>query len=82
MILVHRLRGEPIHLNPDLIERVEATPDTLIVFVDGRRVLVTESPDEIVDRVRSYRASVLVRAEELHPTARTPLRLLADDGEA
>lgn len=73
MILVHRLRGEPMFLNADLIEAVEATPDTLLTLVDGRKTLVTESPEEIVARVVDFRAAVLVAAERLGATsARTP----------
>ena len=65
MILVHRLRGEPMLLNPDLIESIEITPDTVITLVDGRKAIVAESPDQLVELIRSYRASVLHAAEQL-----------------
>lgn len=65
MILLHRLRGEPVYLNADLIESVEANPDTVVTLVDGRRVYVEESPRVVVDRVTEFRASLLVAADEL-----------------
>lgn len=65
MILVHRLRGEPMFVNADLIETIESTPDTLLTLVDGRKTLVTESPQEVVDGVVAFRAAVLVAAERL-----------------
>ncbi len=65
MILVHRLGGDPLYLNADLIETAEATPDTVIGLVDGQRLLVRESPDEVVDLVRRFRASLLVAADEI-----------------
>jgi flagellar protein FlbD len=65
VILVHRLRGEPLFLNADLIECIEATPDTVVTLADGRKYVVGESPDEIVERARQFRASVLVAAEDL-----------------
>ncbi len=65
MILVHRLKGQPVFVNADLIESIEATPDTVLSMADGRKVVVTEPPEEIVDRVRRYRASVLVATDEL-----------------
>lgn len=65
MILVHRLRGEPVFVNADLIETIESNPDTTLVLVDGRRILVIETPDEVVDRVTTFRASLLVAADEL-----------------
>jgi flagellar protein FlbD len=65
MILVHRLRGEPLFLNADLIECIEATPDTVVTLADGRKYVVGETPEEIVERARQFRASVLVAADEL-----------------
>lgn len=65
MILVHRLRGQPMFINEDLIESIEATPDTVVTLVDGRKFVLADSPEDVVDRARSYRASVLVAAEEI-----------------
>ncbi len=65
MILVHRLRGEPVWLNPDLIESVEATPDTVITLVDGRRAVVSDPVDEVIASLMQFRASVLITADEL-----------------
>lgn len=65
MIAVHRLRGEPMFLNADLIESIEATPDTVLTLVDGRRIVVSDSPEEVADRVIEFRASVLVSAAEM-----------------
>jgi len=35
MIVLTRLNGPSFALNPDLIERVEANPDTVVVLVGG-----------------------------------------------
>ncbi|MDP9385396.1 MAG: flagellar FlbD family protein [Actinomycetota bacterium] len=61
MIALHRLAhaDEPYHLNPDLIVSVEAHPDTVVTLTTGTKVLVVESPEEIADAVRAWRASVL-----------------------
>ena len=65
MILVHRLRGEPLYVNSDLIESVETSPDTVLTLVDGRRIFVEEPAATIVDRIVGFRASLLVAADEL-----------------
>lgn len=65
MILVHRLRGEPLFVNADLIESLETTPDTVLTLVDGRRLFVEEDPDTVMERVVQFRASLLVAADEL-----------------
>jgi flagellar protein FlbD len=59
VITVTRLAGPPFALNPDLIERVEATPDTVIHLTDGTTYVVTESVDEVIARIRESRASVI-----------------------
>lgn len=69
MILVHRLKGEPLFVNSDLIETIEATPDTVISLADGRKIVVAEAPDEVVDAARRYRASVIVATDELRELA-------------
>jgi flagellar protein FlbD len=59
MITVTRLNGEPFLLNPDLIERIEANPDTVLHLVGGNDYVVRESPEELVARVRESRAAVI-----------------------
>ena len=65
MIMLTRLNGPSFALNPDLIERAESTPDTVITLCDGHKVLVVESVVELIEIVREYRASVLSLAERL-----------------
>lgn len=69
MIQVHRLRGEPLFVNADLVEAIETTPDTVITLLDGRRLVVADSAEDVVEAIRSFRASVLVAAERLRETA-------------
>ncbi len=59
MINVTRLNGPAFVLNPDHIERIEATPDTVIHLVDGTNYVVVETVDEIVARIRESRAAVI-----------------------
>jgi len=59
MINVTRLNGPAFALNPDLIERIEATPDTVIHLVGGTNYVVVESVEDIVARVRESRAEVI-----------------------
>lgn len=65
MVTLTRLTGRVFALNPDLIERVEETPDTVITLVDGTKYLVRESLEEVIDLVMGYRARLLVAAGSL-----------------
>ena len=66
MIVVTRLNDSRFAINPDLIERIHATPDTTIVLIDGAKYIVTESMDEVIEMIARYRARVigLVRSSE------------------
>lgn len=65
MIILTRLGGHEMALNPDLIERAEPTPDTVITMVDGHKIIVSESVDDVVRQVRLWRASVAAQAYTL-----------------
>ena len=65
MIRVTRLNGERFALNPDLIERVEAHPDTVAFLVDGTKYVVRESVDEVLREIREYRAGILATSYEM-----------------
>jgi flagellar protein FlbD len=60
--MLTRLGGQPMAVNPDLIEKAEATPDTVITLVDGHKFVVSESVEAVVSRVRAWRASVAAEA--------------------
>ena len=74
MILVTRINGAVFALNPDLVERAECTPDTVITLVDGTKYVIAESVPEFIDSVRHYRASLIAQASrmEAEPTAIVP----------
>lgn len=59
MIMVTRHNGSVFALNPDLIERMEANPDTVISLVGGTKYVVVESLQEIISAVVAHRAEVL-----------------------
>lgn len=68
MISVTRLNGSEIVVNADLIETVEATPDTVITLVDGKKYVVAQTTDEVVERIRHFRASILRRVDDPRAT--------------
>ena len=68
MIALTRINGAAFVLNPDLIERVESTPDTVITLVDGKHYMVTESVDTVVASVQRDRAALLAQVGVLSPS--------------
>jgi flagellar protein FlbD len=69
VITVTGLGGDVLVVNVDLIVTIERTPDTVITLINGDKLLVRESLDELVDRTVSYRQrGVAPRV----PTMRSP----------
>jgi len=54
MILLTRLNKQPVVVNAELIKFIERTPDTLITLINGDRLMVLESPEDVVDRAMEY----------------------------
>ena len=65
MIVLSRLNGGMFGVNPDLIQRVESAPDTILTLIDGTKLIVAESMDEVIARVNEHRARVLARSRDL-----------------
>jgi len=61
MIALTRLNHGPFMLNPDLIEHVQMTPDTVVTMTNGDQFRVLESAGEIVERVIAFRREIFSR---------------------
>lgn len=58
MIKLTRLNGTNFFLNCELIETLEATPDTVISTINGKKLVVSESIEEIVEKVIQYKGKI------------------------
>ncbi|GAA0609541.1 hypothetical protein GCM10009547_09550 [Sporichthya brevicatena] len=73
MIVVTRLGGPAFAVNPDLIERAEASPDTVVTLVDGTKYVIAETLVELIELIRTYRASVIAAAAVAEHVLREPV---------
>jgi flagellar protein FlbD len=55
MIRLKRLNDTEIVVNADQIKYVESTPDTIITLMNNEKILVANSPDEIIQKVLEYK---------------------------
>jgi flagellar protein FlbD len=55
MIRVTRLDGSSMVVNDDQIAWIDTHPDTVISMMNGDKLLVRETPDELVERARQFR---------------------------
>ena len=58
MIQLTRINHVPLVVNSDLIEHIEAAPDTIITMTNGQKLVVLESIDDVVKRVIEFRRAV------------------------
>ncbi len=58
MIKATRFQGKEFYLNSDLIETIEKTPDTIITLTTGKKIMVEEDPEVIVERIKEFRREI------------------------
>ncbi len=58
MIRLTKLNRSSFVLNCELIETIESTPDTVISTINGKKYVVAESIDEVVDKVIQYKGNI------------------------
>ena len=61
MIEVTKINGVKVLVNPDLIELVEETPDTVLTLTTGRKIIVKESRQEIKNLEILYRKDIFAK---------------------
>jgi len=58
MIKVTRLDGKEYFINPHQIESIEVRPDTTLLMLSGKYVVVKEKVSEVIDRIIAYRKQI------------------------
>lgn len=58
MITITRLNDKELVINSDMIECMEATPDTTITMTTGRKIIAKESIDDIIDKILKYKKKI------------------------
>ena len=65
MIEVTKLNEEKLMINSDLVETIEETPDTVLTFSSGRKLIVKESRQEVRNLVILYKRECNVGVQNL-----------------
>ncbi|AOY77313.1 flagellar FlbD family protein [Clostridium formicaceticum] len=58
MIKLKRLNHSEVILNCEIIELIEETPDTVITLVNGHKIVVKETADEIIEKVIAFKKKI------------------------
>lgn len=70
MILVKKINQQEIIVNPDLIETIEFSPHAVMLLTTGEKIIVDETPEEIIRKVVEFRRAINHRGVELRVVAR------------
>lgn len=63
MIELTKLNGSKLVVNSDLIEFIEAAPDSLITLTTGTKIMVQEKIPDIIAAIIHFRRLILQKAE-------------------
>lgn len=58
MVKLSRINGAEVTVNAELIETIEATPDTIVSLTTGKKLMVVESVDHVIEKVMAYRRAL------------------------
>lgn len=58
MIKVTRFDGSQLYVNAELIEFIEATPDTIITLTNNRKLVVHEAATDVVEQIVAYKRRI------------------------
>jgi flagellar protein FlbD len=61
MITITKINDKEIVINSDLIETMESTPDTTISMTTGRKIIVKEEVEKVIDKVVEYKKRILTQ---------------------
>ena len=64
MIKVTGLDGKTYYLNPHMIETMETAPDLTLVMLSGKRIVLRESPEDVIEKIVEYRRKIGMNAQE------------------
>lgn len=65
MIAVTQLNGKKYWINPHMIESMEQHPDLTLSMLSGKKIIVRENPDEVIEKIVEYRKRIGVNAQEV-----------------
>src|SRR5690554_8201702 len=65
VIVVTRLNGPKFAVNPDLVQRIDSAPDTILTLVDGTKYILAESMSEVIELITVFRSQLIARAQAI-----------------
>ena len=65
MIQVTQLHGKNYCIIPHMIETMESLPDLTLTLLSGRKLIIKDSPEEVIQKIIEYRNKIAFQAQEV-----------------
>jgi flagellar protein FlbD len=65
MIKLHKLNGDVVVINAELIESIESVPDTKIILTTGNQYIVKETPEEVIQKIVEYKSKIELKKTKI-----------------
>jgi flagellar protein FlbD len=65
MVKLTKINNQEFFINSDLMEFIESTPDTIISLTTGKKVIVKESAEEVIQLIIEYKSKALKNWETM-----------------
>jgi len=65
MIEVMRLNGKKYWINPHMIESMEQNPDLTLTMFSGRKIIVKNTPEDIIEKIIAYRQKIGINTQDI-----------------
>jgi flagellar protein FlbD len=65
MIKVKKIDGSVLWINPHQIESMECVPDLTVTMLSGRKIMLGNNPQEVIDQIIEYRKKIAVDKQEI-----------------
>jgi flagellar protein FlbD len=63
VISITKLNDKELVINSDLIESIEATPDTTITMTTGRKLIAKDSVDDLMQKIIDFRRNISIKTQ-------------------
>jgi flagellar protein FlbD len=65
MIEVMRLNGAKYWINPHMIESMEQNPDLTLSMLSGKKIVVKNTPEDLIEKIIAYRQKIGINTQEI-----------------
>ena len=64
MIKLKGMNNKEFYLNSEHIEKIEEVPDTVVTLSNGKKYIVLETAEEIIDKIIEFKNKIFIFSKQ------------------